>query len=611
MNEGDYDGRRISSVKAAIKFLDAISSPKTYAESSSSASDFPFAKRNMSKYKGNKGDAEFAKALPESEILNARKSFGKHSFNIEELETKTKERIGGMEMLNESETELVVTSLDERQVVRELEIMKQELSKLKLDIAAVREVKLQAEKEIEASSSKLSVVSCSVQELKEEIENASDEQVFVELSRIEALKEYEQIEAQRKKESSEFMFKLEETKQKINEMIKEVDRARELENKLAVTLADINVLQNEMLMTRKLVANTKRRPSLNAEDLSLRKTEELEDSPILQPIMDELEAAKRELVSVKADSFRFMTSMDIVRSELKHVSEETARLKKIIEIGNPEIQNLESELLQTKSKLEAAFAAEEKSTTIVSSLTATLQKLNSETESARQEKALALRETEIHKKELPKIESEIFLTEEKLQAAIQILEAVKISEAAALEDLKNLTENTMRSRTAAYQDSSIVISKIEYSYLKNPAAGAEKMADKKVEAAQAWIKSLKASEREIMMKCEMTRRQINGMRVEEEKEVYQTERSLSRKRMLERQMNNLGKPSRQSSKAMTPKRTPSRGGKFRASPAYRMAPSGSFAVKKTTVIPNLSKFFNGKRNKKHSKLSEEIFGIGY
>ncbi|GAV90125.1 DUF827 domain-containing protein [Cephalotus follicularis] len=496
-------------------------------------------------------------------------------------------------------------SYEYAEVMRELEFVKQELSKIRLDMASVLEVKTLAEKDCEVSSSNLWANLCSVEALKKEIEEANEEQVLVELARIEALKDYSEIEAEREKEASEFSFQMGETNKKIKGIIEEMDRSKYLQNKLAVTLYDVSVLQNELNLVKEMGTNrVQKNDSLNDRDDTFQRKEELKGSALLQSITEELEAAKQELASIKEEGFQFMASMDIIRNELKRVSEETTRLKKTEEKVDYKVQSLNSKLLIANSKLEAVSAAEEKVNSIVSNLTLTLEQLKTESEAAKKEEELIVEETAKVMVEIEKTESEIDLTEEGLLAAMQELEAVRSSEALALQILQRLREKTMKARASESEHrSSIIISKFEYDYLTGCANGAEEIADKKVVAAQAWIEALKASEKEILMKYEMANRDFREMRVEEEKE-HRTDGSPSAKRMVEGELHNwTGKheenfepedyhfqTSRKSMRA-----------KFRKSfsPAYRMTPSKNSFTMKKKVVPNFASFFAAKKKNKH------------
>ncbi|XWS36916.1 hypothetical protein CRYUN_Cryun20dG0126100 [Craigia yunnanensis] len=577
------------------------------------------ARRDMSRYKESRRAAESAKVKAESELFSARKTVKDLASMIEESNVKAKARMRDIESLrkngNMEEKALAVRSVESYQyaeVMRELELVKQELSKLKLDMASVMGEKARAEKDFEDSSSKMWPNASSVEVLRKQIEAANEEHVLVELARIEALKEVAEIEAQREKEAGEFSFSTEKTKKKMKDIIEEIDHSKELEQKLAVTLSDINILQYELKQVKELDKMIQRGDGLKQPDQSFQSVEKVEPSPSLESITKELEAAKKELASIREEGFQYMSSMDIIRNELKHVTGETALLKKTEEKADLKVQSLNSKLLRAKSKLEAVTAAEEKAKSILTNLSLTLEQLKTDAEASKKEKMLITEDTATTKAEILKTESEIDLTEERLRAAVQELEAVKSSEALALEKLRSLIETTMQSRaSASNQSSTITISKFEYEYLTGHAVGAEEIADKKVAAAQAWIEALKASERDTLMKTEIAYRDLREMRVEEEHEVYRTERSLSAKKMIERELRNRRQtreknveaqnrqsPFRRGSMKSNGNLTPSGRAKFRksASPAMRAGGSTPFIIKKKRkVMPNLAKFFSGKK----------------
>jgi hypothetical protein len=583
------------------------------------------AKRDLVRYKENRRAAESAKVKAESELSEAKRTVKELVLQIEKSNLKVKAQVRDMERLNKlskrQDMALIVGSDESHQyaeVIRELEGVKQELSKLKLEMASVLEAKTRAEKEIATSISKLSSNMSHAEALRKKIDEANEEQVLVELAQIEALKEFGEIQAQREKEAREFSSAMQETKNKRKNVKEEISSSTDLESKLAVTLYDVNLIQHELKLAKDKDAKVQRNDSMKHLGGSFREGKQLEDSSLLKSITEELQAAKKELASTREEGFQFMASMDIVRNELKHVTEETVQLKKVKEKADITAQNLNSKLLRAKSKLETATAVEEKARSTLSSLSVTLEELKTEAEVARKEKKLICEETAKIKAEIRNTDSQIDLTEEKLQYAIQELDAVKKSESSALQNLKNVIENTMRSRASASQhSSSITISKFEYEYLTGHAAMAEEIADKKVAAAQAWIEALKASEKEILMKIELAHGDIRETRVEEEKEIYRTESSLSAKRMVEGELPKWRQVSKKNTEAENQQQplprksmkangnlTPSRRSKLRnaGSPSVRMTPriaprSTSIAIrKKRTIVPNLAKLFIGKKS---------------
>ncbi|KAI4352177.1 hypothetical protein L6164_006454 [Bauhinia variegata] len=606
--------RRVGSVKAAVNLygdrIADVGSPKP-----SRARELHKAQSEIGRYKERRWVAESAKSQAESELSSAKKTAKELSSMIEKSSFNAKTQMRDMEAINKSgkyqERRLIIKkneNYDYAHVMKELEFVKQELSKLKLDVAAILEEKRRAEKEIEASTSKMLSCAGTAEVLRKEIEEAEEEQVLVELARIEALKELRDVEAKREEEAVEFSFELESTREKLKEAIEEIETSKELEMKLALTMSDIDLLQNELNLVKEMETRVQRNESMK----HVEEGQEAEASHTLQSVTEELEAAKKELALVREEGFQFMASMDVIRNELKHVTAETNRLKKEESKVESTIGHLNSKLLRAKSKLEAVSAAEEKAKSIATNLSHTLNKLKADTEAAKKDKDTIGEEIATIKAETQKTEFEIDMSEERLQDTLQELEAAKTSEALALEKLKTLTENTMKDRALSMQHSSkITISKFEYEYLTNHAAVAKEIADKKVAAAQAWIEAIKASEKEILIKTKIAQREIQETRMEQAVEAYTKEKLLQNRvngEELEhwprkRERKSLVKLQRTVSRKSMKSNgvlTPSAAGRVKfqksASPAARNV--SPFPIKKKKkVILSLAKIFKGKLNK--------------
>ncbi|KAJ1442564.1 WEB family [Sesbania bispinosa] len=554
---------------------------------SSRAKELHRARRDIDLYKQRTRAAEFAKAQAEPELSNANKTVKILHSMIEESSYKAKDQ---MLDITSSLNKLGKVSRNDNneysEVMRELEYAKQELFQLKLDVASVLEEKLQAEKEVEESRSNMMSCSRVAQVVRKEIEEANEEQVIVELARIDALKELRDIEAGGGKEPNEILFKFESARNKLKEAIKEVDESKEIEMKLAMTMSDVDVLQNELKLVKKMEKRVQRDKSMEHMEGSLGEGKESRDFHVLQTIKEEIEEAKKDLALIREEGFHFMASMDDIRKELKHVTAEEVHLKKVVSKGDSKVQNLKSKILREKSKLEAVSDAEEKAKSIVITFSHTLEKLKTETVAAKADKELINQEVNTTKSEIKKGEFEKDMAEERLQGAMQELEAMKTSEGLALEKLKTLTENamTMRDRSLETQPSSfITISKFEYEYLTNHAAEAKEIADKKVAAAKAWIEAAKASEKEILMKTKIA----EGMKLEvytkeklvtkgvrnEELEKWSRKREKNPSRGLQRTM------SRKSNKS-DGSMTPSKGSKFQKSTSPASRQVSPFIIKK-------------------------------
>lgn len=425
----------------------------------------------------------------ESKLSNAKETMKDVSPWRRELNSKAKAQ--GIQTLKKSRSEeQMLTDMENDQyaeVKRELEIVKEEMNMLKLDMAAALEEKSKAEKQ---TKTKLLTYSSSLQPAKKETGKENEEKALVELAKS---------ETQLENEAYQTSSKIEQAKKKLKDIIVDLEQTRELEFDA-------------------------RSDSLDQMIASFQKQEDLEA---------ELESAKKELALVKKENFQYLNSMDIIRNELKHVMAEMSRLKRIEEKSDSIVENLNSNILKAEAKLEAVSLAAEKAKAIESDLFFTLEQLKTEAENAEKEKELPDRESVNMEADIQNIRFEIHLIEERLQTAMEELEAVKSSEGLAVENLKSLIENTMKTRALEpKQGTSITISKFEYEYLTGRAVGAEENADKKVAASQAWIEAMKASEKDILIQIDLVQREIRGKKLEEEREAHRTKGTNSGKRMV-------------------------------------------------------------------------------
>ncbi|KAL2335763.1 hypothetical protein Fmac_016976 [Flemingia macrophylla] len=542
------------------------------------------ASRDIVRYKESKQAAEYAKSQAENELSTAKKTVKDLFSMIGESSHTAKAQMRDIASLKKhgKGSNNDNNNNEYSQVMSELECAKHELFQLKLDMASVLEEKLRAEKEIEASRSNTLSLSRIAQKLRKEIEETNEEQVVVELARMEALKELRDIEA------------LENTRNKLKEAIKEIDEVKELEKKLATTLSDIDILKKELKLVKKNRKRVERGESMKyveTEVISIKTTKE------------ELEAAKKDLALIREKGFKFMTSMDVTRNELKHVKAATVYIKNAESKTGAKVRNMSYKLLRAKSKLEAVSSAEEKAKSIVVNLSQTLDKLKSETEAAKRQKNLINEEVAATKEDIKKSLLDMNVGEERLQGAMQKVEEAKTSESLALEKLKILTENIMRERSLSLTtkaSSLITISKFEYEYLTNHAAEANEIADKKVEAAKAWVEAVRASEKEIVMKTKVGEAKLEVYAKEKlvPKRVGNEEFENRSRKVREKNNDNNNIPAKELQRGTSRKSmksdgsmTPSRGFKVQKSASPRV-----IVKKKKKVIPNLAKFFRGKRN---------------
>lgn len=159
--------------------------------------------------------------------------------------------------------------------MRELESIKQELSKLKLDMASILEEKLREKKLSKAPVSRLRSYSSFKEALRKGIEEANEEKVLVQLAKIEAIRELGAIEAQREAEVVQFSNTIEKTRNRIKDIIQELDRLNELEAKLAMTTSDIDALHEELKLVKAMDKRVVRNENLGDNNIDKGTKEEL------------------------------------------------------------------------------------------------------------------------------------------------------------------------------------------------------------------------------------------------------------------------------------------------------------------------------------------------
>lgn len=539
-------------------------------------------KKETSQNQDSKSSAEAAMSKAESELCNAKKTVKQLTSLVEESNLRVKAQKQKLEELKKTTQKHqgvmnAKTAEDVKygEVMKQLEIAKEELVKLKLDIASVVEQKRSAEKEVEAFNSSKLVFSLCAERAKKEIEDLNEELVLVELATIEASKELRETEALKEKEKSEYLAKRDAIQKQIDECTDEIERLKGAESELAVTMSDIEMLRNQLELVK----------SMDGSSL-------VNGSLILEAVTEELEAAKKELESLKAESFKSMTCMNTSRNELRQILEESNCLKKNEERADLKVQNLNSKLLRAKSKLEAATAAEEKARLIASDLAPSLGRLKIETEAAKKEKLLVDEETAKVEKEIQRTEGEMNSAEQRLQKAMEELEVVKASEAATLEKLQSLIVSTIKDRDQASQTkTSITISKFEYEYLTGRAVAAKETAERKIAAAEAWVEALKASENELLLNIDIAERELKGI-----KETEKQMKSSIPKETIHGEFEEWSEESGTNLDAKNPQRRASR--TSMTSRRGRVRISGSFQSKnRRKVVPGLGTFFGCKISK--------------
>ncbi|CAH8277369.1 unnamed protein product [Arabidopsis lyrata] len=540
-------------------------------------------RKKLGVYDESRGDSETAKARAEAGLFEVKKS--------------------GLliEMLNRGpefkEKDMEVSKIEEKyaEVMRVLEAVKEEVSRVKLDVSSVLGERIAAEKEVEELRFKTEGNLRLLESLKKEIEVANEEHLMAALGKIEALKGYKEIERQREGKAVEVLDLLVERNKRIKKMLDEAERSKDIENELFETNSDVEMLEIQLKLFKKIERRVQGRDSsMSRSNRSFGRGKY--SLSVLKEVTEATEAKKEELVSVNVEIFRIMTVMDGLRDEIIRAKDETARLEKILRKNDVKIQKINSKMLIERSKLEAVSIAEERISSLADNLVGSLEKLKRSSKAAEKEEFFLKEEKMVTKAETQKTKIEIDKKERELISKLDELEKVKHTEALVLEKLETLVEDTIESREMESEHcSTITISRFEYEYLSKHASQAEETAVKKVAAAEAWVEALKVSTKSVLLKSDTLMRESEMMRAEEEKELFRIERSLSTKRLMEGEIQKF-KENSETEGYISPKPvgkfTPVQRGKPR-----RYSSAGTptfFVIKKKKKVPRLAKFFSRK-----------------
>ncbi|CAN7058742.1 unnamed protein product [Brassica rapa subsp. trilocularis] len=562
------------------------------AKSSSLVEDLHKSRRILDGYIESKRDSESARERADVELSNALEL-------VKEL-TLLIERSNRSKEFHKKETGALKIDIkveendDYSEVMRDLEAAKEEVSRLKLDVDSVLGEKVALEKEVVKIGFKTEEKLRLLESLKKEIEVANEEHFLVELGKIDASMERKEIERLREGEGEEVLDFLVEKKKKIKKMLEEANRSKGIEVELFETTSDVEMLQTQLNIFKKMEKRVHTRGmSMSRSNRSFERGKCT--LTVLKEVTEETEAKKEALASLNTELFKLMMVMDELRKQINQAKEETGQLNKILRKNDAKLQKLNAKMIMSKSKLEIALSAKERVTTLTDSLAGSLEKLKKNKEAAKQEECLLIAQKTVTEMETQKTKLEIDEKERELNSNLDELEKAKQAEALVLEKLESLIEDKMERReTESKNCSTITISRFEYEYLSRHASLAEETAEKKVAAAEAWVEALRASTKAVLMKTGTLMRESGMMRVEEEREVFRTERT---KRLAEDETHKFKRiPEAEAESYLSPKlvrkSTPVQRGKSRR---YSSAGTPTFFVIKKKKVPKLVKIFSRKR----------------
>ncbi|KAL2347457.1 hypothetical protein Fmac_001457 [Flemingia macrophylla] len=243
------------------------------------------------------------------------------------------------------------------QVMRELEYLKNELFKLKVDVASVMKDKSRVEKEIEASNSMMLTYS----------------------------------------------------RRKLKDVIEEIDESKEPEMKLVMTVSDVNLLQNELKTVKEMEKKVQGDWSVKQLEGSFSKEEELENSIItaeadrlkkkegkvdskVQNLNSKILRAKTKLearsaVEEKARSIvrSLSHTLEKLKTKTKEAKQENELISQKVTTTKEDIQKIEFDMDLTKERLQDVM---QKLEVAKASEAHALEKLKTLTETTMKERSL-------------------------------------------------------------------------------------------------------------------------------------------------------------------------------------------------------------------------------
>ncbi|CAJ1971523.1 unnamed protein product [Sphenostylis stenocarpa] len=474
-------------------------------------------------------------------------------------------------------------------VIAELDVAKQELSKIRQGYDLSLEARAsafkqaaEAEDAMKANTRRASELSKEILAVLESIDQTNAESVQAQLLQEETL-----IEQNVLRQSYEAI--LEESKGNLLDLKKDFnpELTKNLEVQLTETMNEIGVLQEQMEKTKKSDLNSLRSVTLDLDDA----TESLQK------------------VAGQEDSLRAM--MEALRMELENVKREHTALRDKEFKTESVVENLRVELQKSESELEAYLAEESKARGETEEMILTLNRLLTETEKAR-------RETEDMKDEAAKLKMGAVVTklvledaEIKLKVALEEAEAAKAAEASALDQIKVLSVSMGASHSSTSESGAkIEISREEFESLVHKVEESDKLADIKVDAAKAQVEATKTSENEVLKRLEETQKEIEDMKTETQAVLKKAEMAEAAKRAVENELRKWREREQKkvaeaasrilAETQMRPELSPPhyRIQKQNSLPKVelRKLDKGKVSVSKKVLLPNISGIFHRKKN---------------
>lgn len=610
-----------SSVKAAVSLFGEVALRKPKPSTPSKASTSPevkafatetqlhLAQKELNKFRDQLQNAETTRVQALAELDKAKKTVHDLTAKLtvinesKELALKAAEaaKTQTIQLKDEvssgndpGKVELEQSREQYAAAIMELDAAKQELRRIRKEFEASVEAKISAFTQESEAKQQSEENALKADQLSKEIAAVQESLVHVKLATEQARQEESKIRSEKDSARQSYRLALEETEKKLAALQKDFtpELHKELESKLAETDIEIDVVRKQLEDAR-------------ASDIESVNT-----------VTTELDGAKEALQKVAGEESSLRSLVESLKLELETVMKQHNELKEKDAETEALVADLHIKLQNCKSELEAAVAAEYKSSLASGELTSALQQLQSESDSALQEAETMKKEAEAMRTEAESAKTALSETEKKLEVALKEAEEAKAAEARALNEIRNLSAKASAARSSTSAESGaaeITISKEEYESLSQKVEESGKLTEMKVAAAAAQVEAVKASEAEAAKRLEAIRKEIEEMEAAREDALKRADMAEAAKKAVEGELRRWREKEQKKATEMAARllaETEEGAVSMEASPPrVNRVPSPSAegsegnrksskasSAKKSSLLPNLSGIFHRKKS---------------
>ncbi|KAL5159553.1 WEB family protein [Glycine soja] len=399
--------------------------------------------------------------------------------------------------------ELQTAVVNVASVITELDVAKQELSKIHQGYDLSLEARVSATKQEAEAEHAMKANTERACELSKEILVVQESVSKMNAESVQAHQLQEETLAEQKLLRQSYEAILKESKKKLLDLKKEFnpELIKNIEAQLTETMIEIGVLQKQI------------------------KNKKTSDLDSFRSVTQDLGDGKESLQKVTGQEDTLRSMVEALGMELEN--EKESKTESIVE-------NLQVEVWKSEFELEVYLAGEPKARGASSEeMILTLKQLFSETENAR-------REIQDMKNDTAELEMEAAVTKLVLEdaetngLAVEEVEAANAAEASVIDQIKVLSMRTSPSHSSPSEPSArITISREEFQSLVHKVEESDKLADIKVAAATAQVEVAKASENEVLKRLEETQKEIEDMKSEPQAALKRAEMAEAAKRAVE------------------------------------------------------------------------------